>query len=170
MINRYKRLWEKLKLNIKDQNVLNLMTEYERELKLEHCSNSRKRYGLKISAQSWYGIYYRIMQMLYQKIRRKTITRHTLNTFKTEFSNCVKLLIQKKKTEEDITHWLRQKYKEFATIKKDIPSTLKKPIITHSGFTRKTRSKLSLDERAAIIIDELIYKFKRITRPYFSQQ
>ena len=161
-MDRYKQLWKKLKLNIKDQNVLNLIAEYEQEIKLTRRSNcnSGKRYGIKISSQPWYGTYHRIMQMLHQKMGRKTITRHTFNTFKTEFSNWMKLLIQKKKTEEDMTRWLEQKYKEFASIRKDTSGNFKKPITTPSGFTRKTRSKLSLDERAAIIIDELIYKFK----------
>ena len=98
--------------------------------------------------------------MLYQKIGRHTIPKNTYKEFRNEFFNWIKLISSNEKTHEDIEKWLEEKYKEYAAIKKDISRATKKPIVTPSGFIRRIRSKMSIEDRASVVIDELIHRFK----------
>ena len=159
-MDKYKKLWEKLKVNITDQNILNLMIEYEQEAKIKHRHDIGKKYGIKLTERPWYNLYRHVMQLLYKRLYKKLISKTIYTEFKKEFTNWIKLLAFKKATDEDIYKWLMQKCQEYIVIKKDITHIIKKPLITPSGFTRKISSKMTLEERAAVIIDELIYRFE----------
>ena len=162
-MNKYKDIWERLKSHIKDEDILNLMEEYELELKPKKNADRRKtRYPIKLSSQPWYSTYNLIRQIIFHRTRRNTLDRNFFNSFNKEFLEWIKQVSLEKRTTEELGEWLIQKHKEFQSResgKAQGRQEILKPKYTESGFERKHAYELSLEEKASIVIDELISMF-----------
>lgn len=157
----YKKLWEKLKANITDQNMLALMNEYE-TVTVKN-SSKLKKYPINITKQPWLREYKTIKALLFYKIKHGAISKDVYAKFQQEFSNWVDLLASREKSNKEMKEWLNNKHKEYKSKEEYFKNNKKpytKPKLTSSGFERKTKSKLTLEDRAAIIIDELVSSFE----------
>lgn len=161
-MNKYKDIWERLKSHIDDEDILELMEEYELEIKPKKIKKQGMKYPIKLSEQPWYHTYDLIRQIVFNRERRGTINHDFLNNFNNEFFEWTKKVASGEKTTEELGKWITMKHKEFQSResgKAQGRKEITKPRYTESGFERKYRDELSLDERAAIIIDELIAIF-----------
>ena len=164
--NAYKYIWNKLKEHIEDEHVLNLMHEYELEIQSNRKLSKKKKcsqaYPIKISKQPWYHTYEMIAQLIHGRKTRGTIKMDLVESFKKDFKEWTKQVATNEKTTEELGEWLVSKHKEFQSResgKLQGVRELKKAKFTESGFERKHSYELSLEERAAIVIDELISMF-----------
>lgn len=156
----YKKLWMKLKENVTDQKVLELMNTYEETNSVKKC----KKYKTKRSLMSkpWYNTYKMTRQLLSSKVYRKVISKQVYIQLKEDFNRHVNGLMFGEITNEELQRWLENKHKEYvyeSYYNNKKSKIIKKPKLTHSGFERRAKSKMSLSERATIVIDELVYKF-----------
>lgn len=164
--NAYKYIWNKLKEHIEDEHVLNLMHEYELEIQSNRKLSKKKKcsqaYPIKISKQPWYHTYEMITQIIHGRKTRGTIKMDLVESFKKDFNEWTKQVATNEKTTEELGEWLVSKHKEFQSResgKSQGHKVFKKAKFTESGFERKHIHELSLEERAAIVIDELISMF-----------
>ena len=164
--NAYKYIWNKLKENISDEDILDLMNEYESEIG-RPAKNKKKKYKsspypLILSAQPWYRTYKLISQIMIARTKRGTIYKNFVDEFKRDFLEWTNQIVSGEKTNEELGKWLEMKHKEFQSYefgKRQGSKEIQKPKFTESGFERKHHWELSLDEKAAIVIDELIAMF-----------
>lgn len=160
----YKRLWIRLKSNVKDQKILNLMDEYERNAYgREHRKRKLGEASASISKMDkpWYNTYKLIRQVLYHKMYRHIISKDVCIQFKEDFNKYLDGLAFGKITNEEMQNWLSVQHKKYINdphYRKEF-YTIKKERLTHSGFERKPKTRMSMDERAAIVIDDFVHKF-----------
>lgn len=134
------------------------------------------RYAIPISSQPWYHIYSLIRQIIYWRTRRGTINKEFVDKFDTDFSEWTDKVASGEKTNQELGEWLQTQYeycKSIASGKYHLTNPIaKKPHYTSSGFEKKSRSRTTYEDRAAIVIDQLIEIFtpKFPTEPSESTQ
>lgn len=108
--------------------------------------------------------------MIYWRTRRGTLNEDFVGRFNREFEDWVKKVVSGEKTHQELGEWLEEQHKWIQTREsgKSLPgvSTTKTPRYTQSGFEVKPRSLATYEERATIIIDNLI----NIFTPTFSKE
>lgn len=147
----YRKMWEELKLNITDQETLKLMKEYEQK------RYRKKRNSIIASEQPWYRQLKTTRALMASKILRakNPLPESARTEFNTEYLDLLKKLETGEITNAYMTRWLKNVHKDLL----NMIEKYRKPKYTESGFKRKTRSELSSDECAAIVIDELVNMF-----------
>lgn len=164
-MDRYKKLWKELKLNIGETNpeIVTLMNDLEHRSKRKKATDKRgnpeqpKKYGIVLTAQPWWDTYSKVRNMLYLAVvRNKTIPKQVRSDFYKEFSEKMRALASMKLGHNDVQNWLESKWEEY----KKTYQKAKLPGTTPSGFERKPLVELSNDECAAIVIDKLVYIYK----------
>ena len=169
--DKYKELWKKLKSDLKtvdtdtNKDMLLMMNKYENEYELKHkkiYSKTGRRstwYPIKISTQPWHHIYTSIRNLIGQRSRRNALDSDFCKNFYKEFREWVYKIDSKEKTSDELKAWLTLKHKELKYAISSSSKIIKKPKFTVSGFEKKIRSKLTEDEKASIVIDNLIEIF-----------
>lgn len=158
-MDKYKALWNKLKAHVKDDDMLNLMNELETVNKKKYRTY---KYYIKLSSQSWYKTYVLIREIIWNRSKRGTINKELIESFNQELSEWTKQVYLGEKTNEELGNWIDEKHKEFQSKtsgKAQGHKKFKKSKFTTNGFERKCRNELSLEEKATIMIDELIDMF-----------
>lgn len=121
------------------------------------------RYGIKLTEQPWYYTYNLIRQIIYWRTRRGTLNEDFVGRFDKEFEDWITKVISGEKTHQDLEKWLEEQHEWLQTPEsgKRLPglSITKPPRYTQSGFEVKPRSLATYEERAVVIIDNLIEVF-----------
>lgn len=120
------------------------------------------KYAIKLIEQPWYHTYHLIQQIIKQRSARGTLVGYFRKDFNKEFKKWTEQVARGEKTTEELGDWLMIKHKEIqdrSSGKQQGTKPITKPKTTASGFERKSRWELTEDERASIMIDELIALF-----------
>ena len=160
-MDNYKNLWNKLKTQVEDDNVLNLMKQLETTT-ITKKKRKPHKYYISLSSQPWYKNYLLVREIIWNRSKRGTINKDLIKTFDTDFMEWTKKVSLGEKTTEELGEWLKERHQEFQSKesgKIQGAKQFKKSKFTKHGFERKHRWELSLEEKAAIMIDELMNIF-----------
>ena len=143
-MNNYKNLWNKLKTQVEDDNVLNLMKQLETTT-ITKKKRKPHKYYISLSSQPWYKNYLLVREIIWNRSKRGTINKDLIETFNTNFMEWTKKVSLGEKTTEELGEWLKERHQEFQSKesgKIQGAKQFKKSKFTKHGFERKHRWEL----------------------------